>query len=68
MSDSNAYMIAGIPVASGPPTQRLKYNKNLHQWEHKEETIAGFPVINNGTVPVDNNVLRFVDGTWVISV
>lgn len=55
----NAYMISGVQVASGAPTdgQFLVYNATTNQWEYGATTIAGIPV-QTGT-PADGDKLQY---------
>ena len=62
----SAYMISGIQVASGAPTdgQFLVYNATSNQWEYGAATIAGIP-IQTGT-PADGDTLQYdlADNEW----
>ena len=57
--NGNAYMISGIQVASGAPTdgQFLVYNATNNQWEYGAATIGGIP-IQTGT-PTDGQQLQY---------
>jgi hypothetical protein len=58
----NAYIISGVQIASGTPTngQFLVYNASINQWEYGPATIAGIPV-QSGT-PLNGQTLQYDQG------
>ena len=67
--NGNAYMISGIQVQSGTPTngQTLVYSAPVNQWTYLTPLLAGIPIQTG--VPTNGQTLKYEQATneWKFS-